>query len=122
MQELLPQIRKIGASLIALSPMLVKYAPQLVNKLGLEFPLLSDPGSKVMEEFGIVHTLPKELIEVYTSFGIDLQRFNGEPEWRLPLPGRIIIDSDGVVRNVSVSTDHTERPEPAESLARLKAL
>ncbi len=102
--------------------MLVKYAPQLVNKLKLEFPLLSDPGSKVMQQFGVVHSLAPELIEVYTSFGIDLERFNGEPQWRLPLPGRIIIDGDGVVRNVSLTTDHTERPDPAETVELLKNL
>lgn len=106
--------------MIALSPMLVKYAPQLVKKLHLEFPLLSDPDSQVMEKLGIVHRLPKELIEVYTSFGIDLTRFNGEEEWRLPLPGRIIIDSGGIVRNVSLTTDHTDRPEPAETVELLK--
>lgn len=118
----MPEIKKSGASLIALSPMLVKYAPQLVNKLKLEFPLLSDPGSKVMQQLGIVHSLPEGLIEVYKGFGIDLERFNGESEWRLPLPGRIIIDSDGVVQNVELSADHTERPEPTESVGILKTM
>lgn len=102
--------------------MLTKYAPQLVNKLKLTFPLLSDPGSEVLQQLGVVHSLPEDLIEVYKGFGIDLERFNGENSWRLPLPGRIIIDKAGVVRNVSLTTDHTERPEPTETVARLKNL
>ena len=118
----MPEIRKTGASLIAVSPMLTKYAPQLVNKLNLEFPLLSDPGSKVLEQLGVVHTLPDELIEVYKGFGIDLERFNGEPDWRLPLPGRIIVDKSGAVKNVELTTDHTERPEPSETIELLKDL
>ena len=102
--------------------MLTKYAPQLVNKLGLEFPLLSDPGSRLLERLGVLFDLPEEMIEVYRGFGIDLERFNGDPAWRLPLPGRIIVDQEGTVRNVEFSTDHTERPEPAESVEILKRL
>ena len=102
--------------------MLTRYSQQLVNKLGLEFPLLSDQGSTVLEQFGVLFRLPDELIEIYRGFGIDLERFNGESSWRLPLPGRIIIDQHGTVRNVELSTDHTQRPEPVESLELLQAL
>lgn len=118
----MPEIKKTGADLIAISPMLSRYAPQLVNKLGLKFPVLSDPGNQFMEQLGVVHSLPQELIEVYQGFGIDLVRFNGDTNWRLPLPGRIIVDTGGVVRDVSLSTDHTLRPEPAESLKLLRNL
>jgi peroxiredoxin len=117
----MPEIKKTGAKLVAVSPMLAKYTPQLVNKLSLTFPILSDPGNKAMETLGIVHRLPDELIEVYQGFGIDLERYNGDTEWRLPLPGRIIVDTNGVVRNVSLTTDHTQRPEPTETLELLRA-
>lgn len=102
--------------------MLAKYAPQLVNKLNLQFPVLCDPGSQILERLGLVFKLPDEMIEIYKSFSIDLERFNGEASWRLPLPGRIIVDRLGVVRNVELSTDHTERPEPAEAVAFLRTL
>jgi len=120
LQEVLPEIEKAGASLIAISPMLSKYAPQLVNKLGLTFPVLSDPGSKVIDTFNILFPLPDAMIEVYKGFGIDLERFNGEDSWQLPLPGRIIVARNGVVKNIELSTDHVDRPEPADTLEWLK--
>ena len=122
LQEVLTEIEKTGTSLIAISPMLTKYAPQMINKLGLTFPVLSDPGSKVMETFGILFTLPAAMVEIYKGFGIDLERFNGENSWQLPLPGRIIVDQEGLVRNVELSTDHTDRPEPADTVEFLKNL
>ena len=122
LQEVLPEIDQAGASLIAISPMLTKYAPQLVNKLGLEFPVLSDPGSKVLAQLGVLFPLPEAMIEVYKGFGIDLERFNGEDSWQLPLPGRIIIDRHGVVQNVELSTDHVDRPEPLASVEFLKIM
>ena len=88
--------------------MLVKYAPQLVHKLNLGFPILSDSGQLFLEQLRVVFSLPAELIEIYKGFGIDLERFNGEKIWRLPLPGQIIVDRDGVVRNVDLYIDHTQ--------------
>ena len=108
--------------MIAISPMLVKYAPQLVHKLNLKFPVLSDPGQLFLEQLGVVFSLPSELIEVYKGFGIDLKRFNGDDTWRLPLPGQIIVNRDGIVRTVELSTDHTQRPEPTEALKLLKTM
>ncbi len=118
----MPEIKKTGANLIAISPMLTKYAPQLVNKLKLAFPLLSDPGHQFLEQLGVVHSLPDELIEIYQGFGIDLERFNGDDSWRLPLPGRIIISPDGSIYNIALTTDHTQRPEPDETLELLKKM
>jgi len=102
--------------------MLGKYAPQLVKKLGLTFPLLSDPGCNVLGSFGILFNLPTPMVEVYKGFGIDLERFNGESSWQLPLPGRMIVNPDGMVKNVELSTDHTERPEPEDTVKLLRAL
>ena len=118
----MPEIKKTGASLIAISPMVAKYTPQLVHKLNLGFPVLSDPGQHFLEQLGVVFSLPAELIEVYKGFGIDLDRFNGDNTWRLPLPGQIIVSRDGVVRNVELSIDHTQRPEPTEALKLLKTM
>ena len=102
--------------------MLNKYIPQLVNKLLLEFPLLSDPGNRVAESLGAVISLSEEMKGVYQGFGIDLERFNGDASWRLPLPGRIIVDHQGVVRDIDLHADHTTRPEPADSLSLLRSL
>jgi peroxiredoxin len=118
----LPDIERAGASLIAISPMLRKYTPQLVKKLGLNFPVLSDPGSKVLETFGILFTLPPAMVEIYKGFDTDLERFNGESSWQLPLPCRMIVNQEGLVKNIELSTDHNERPEPTDTVKLLQAL
>ncbi len=99
-----------------------KYAPQLVQKLQLDFPVLSDPGNRVAERFGVVYTLPNGMKEIYQGLGIDLERFNGDTAWRLPMPGRIIVDGGGTIRDVDIHPDHTTRPEPEETLAILRTL
>lgn len=102
--------------------MLQKYSKQLVNKLGLDFPLLCDPGNRFASEFGLVFDLEPRLREVYLTFGIDLERFNGNDSWQLALPGRAIVDRDGVIRDSDFHPDHTTRPEPEETLDLLREL
>lgn len=102
--------------------MLPKYSKQLVKKLGLTFPLLCDPDNRVAEQFGLVFDLDPKLKEVYISFGIDLERFNGNDSWKLALPGRVIVNKNSVIHDSDMHPDHTTRPEPEETLAKLSAL
>jgi peroxiredoxin len=38
------------------------------------------------------------------------------------MPARYVIDRDGVIRDAQVDPDYTRRPEPAATLAVLRAL
>jgi peroxiredoxin len=99
-----------------------KYAENLTRNLGLGFPLLLDPDNLLARQFRLVFKLPDSLKEVYLGFGIDLERFNGNPDWELPLPGRFVIDRDGTVVDAALHPDYTHRPEPEETLEILKRL
>jgi hypothetical protein len=46
----------------------------------------------------------------------DLARINGDSSWTLPMPGRFLIDSDGVIAYAEVNADYTLRPDPKELL------
>lgn len=122
LQEIHGQVQDLGGSLIAISPQLNKYTKQVVKKHNLDFPVLTDKDNKVAERFNLLFTVPKKLKEVYLSFGIDLQRFNGNDTWELPMSGRFLIDGEGIIRRTDVHPDHTIRPEPNEILEFIKAL
>ena len=122
LQEVYGQVKELGGSLIAISPQLSKYTKQVVKKHDLNFPVLADEGNKVADTFGLLFTVPEKLKDVYLSFGIDLQRFNGDDTWKLPMSGRFLIDSTGVIRQTDVHPDHTIRPEPGEILTFIKSL
>jgi peroxiredoxin len=94
----------------------------VVRKHNLDIPVLLDPGNKVAASFGLVVTLPPELREVYRSFGIDLERHNGDDSWSLPMPASYVIDRSGVIRSAEINVDHTNRPEPEETLQQLDRL
>lgn len=107
---------------MAISPIAKRFARRLAEKLGLDFPILGDPGNRVADTFQLVVRIPDELREVYRGFGIDFARFNGDASGTLPMPARYLVDPAGIIRHAAVNLDHTYRPEPAETVALLKAL
>lgn len=115
-------IRAVGANVIAISPQLQKYSKQIVKKHNLTFPVLNDSDNETAAKCGLTFTLPEKLKALYNSFGIDLERFNGNDSWSLPMPARFIIGTDGVIKDVAAHPDYTQRPEPMEIIGILQSL
>ena len=114
MQEAVADIESHGAHLVVISPQLEKYSRQTVKKQQLSFSVLSDRGNAVASRFGLTYTLPDQLRELHDKWGMNLERFNGDASWTLPLPGRFIMDMHGTIIHVDVYPDYTRRPEPSD--------
>ena len=84
--------------------------------------MLGDPGNQTAQQYGLLYSLPDEVRKLYSGFGIDLPKHNGDESWTLPLPARFIVDRGGIIRYSEATVDHTVRPEPEDTIAALKAL
>ena len=122
MQNIVPTLRQHRSTLVALTPQLPAHSLKMVEAHKLDFEILSDPGNAYAAALGLRFELPVELREIYRSFGIDLPAVNGDPSWTLPIPGRIVVDRQGIVRAVDVDPDYTVRPEPEVTLEEVKRL
>jgi hypothetical protein len=61
----------------------------------------------------VYFTLPDYLTELYReTFKSDLSRITGGPSWTVPMPGRYVIGTGGVVAYADVRPDYTRRPDP----------
>ena len=105
---------------MVVSPQLVKYAKPMTKKFGLAYALLRDEKNSVASQFGLVFTLPNDLQALYANFGADLERYNGDDSWSLPMPARFIIDQRGIILHRQTDPDYTIRPEPNEIVTLLK--
>ena len=106
---------------MVISPQLEKYSRQVVKKNHLSFRVLSDRGNAVAAQFGLTHKLPDQLKALHDKWGMNLERFNGDRSWTLPMPGRFIMDAHGKIIHVDVHPDYTKRPEPKDILSILKS-
>ena len=122
LKEIDSEVRGLGARIVVLTAELERYTRALHNKLNLPFDILTDLHLKISEQFGLVFTFPDYLKDLYRFCGNALDRFHDESEYRLPMPARYIVDSNNVMRAAEVNADYTIRPEPSETLRRLKEI
>jgi peroxiredoxin len=122
LQQVKGELTKLGATIVAITPQLAPASNTLIEQQRIEFDLLSDPGNTYAAKLGLRFTLPDDLKALYLSFGNDLAVRNGEGSWTLPMPGRFVIDSQGIVRAVDVDPDYQNRPEPQKTVDDVKAL
>ena len=115
-------IASLGARMVAISPQIEKYNRAMIKKHHLSFDILSDPANAVADQYGLVWEVGEDLQKVYTTLGIDLNRFNADGRWRLPMPARYVIDREAVIYSAEVSPDHNDRPEPEETVEFLRSM
>lgn len=120
LQAALPDFAALGASLVAISPQTKVNSRKSVRQNELGFPILSDSNNDVAAAFGLRFALPDYLVDLYKSLGNDLPAFNGDPSWTLPMPGRFVIGSDGIITYAEVNPDYTRRPEPSDMLPAIR--
>jgi peroxiredoxin len=123
-RELYPTLREKGALFVAISPQTRRQNDFAAQQHGLPFPLLSDPGASLAEEFGLAHTVPLEARRYYRSILVNIPFANSglsydtapDSAWRLPLPALFLIDQAGVVQFSEAHADPKVRPEPTDVL------
>lgn len=104
--------------MITVSPQLPEFAEKWIEEDGIVFPVLFDKGNGVARKYGLVFRLPKDLQAVYTEgLNIDLERYNGDTSWELPMPATYVVAKSGLITHAWVDPDYTVRPEPSEVLA-----
>lgn len=121
-RELLPQLEKFDARLVAISPQPPDESLSTAEKAGLEFTVLSDPGSRLARRIGIAFQQAEDVLEAQRKLGLDLTAVNAEGSTSLPRPTVLIVDRDRVVRFVDVQPDYTARTEVADIVAALADL
>ena len=121
LQEKLPEFKKVGATLLALTPELPDNSLSTSEKNHLEFSVLSDVGNKVAKEYGVVFKLTDDVASIYeAAFG--LNETNGDASNMLPLAATYVIDKNGIVQYAFLNADYKERAESTEILSVLNTL
>jgi len=133
LQEIYPEVRKIGAQLTAITPgknPLPAEHPlsQVASQMGVgpkgegrSFPVLWDEGNRVADLFGLKHDFSDATKGLYGTASVDIEAINGaEAGWTLPLAATYIIDKAGIIRHAVVTADWRMRPDPSDTLERLK--
>jgi peroxiredoxin len=118
-QKVLPDIIRLGASLLAVSPQNPDKSQATLLKNFLQYEVLSDLGNAVARQFGLVYQVPEWVRPSYLSFGTNLPEFNGDSSWELPIPGTFVIGKERRILLACADSDPRKRLEPAAILEAL---
>lgn len=120
-QQILPELNKLNAKLVAISPQTPDESLSTKEKDELEYEVLSDKDNRVSKEFGLTFKLPKELQTIYKEeLGIDLEKSNANSEFELPMPAVYVIDKNGKVLLSYANEDYTKRLDPQKVIDTIK--
>ena len=116
-RDLYPRLREAGALLVAIGPQTARQSDFMIAQHSLPFPVLSDPGCSLAEQFGLAYTIPGYQRDYYRSILVNIPFINGDQSWRLPIPATYIVGKDRKVLYAEAHADFRVRPEPEEVLA-----
>lgn len=121
-QQHLPELERLGATLVAISPQTPDASLTLAEKHALAYPVLSDLGNVVTRRFGIVYTVDERMRAVLEGFGVQLPTYNGDSTFELPAPATYLVGRDATIVGAWVDADYRRRAEPTAVLNRVRAI
>ncbi len=131
-RDLYPTLRESGALLAAIGPQTARQSDFMAGQHGLPFPVLTDGGCDLAEQFGLAYTIPEYHRAYYRSILVNIPFVNGsekggsdktggDQRWRLILPATYVLARDRRVLYARAFADFRVRPEPEEALAVAQA-
>ena len=117
-----PEIDKLGAKIVAISPDTAENTQGNTKKLKIPFPLLSDSDVAAARAFGLAFQVDDATITKYKGFGIDLEKASGRDHHALPVPAVYIVDKSGKITFAHSNPDYSKRLDVQTILAELKKI
>jgi peroxiredoxin len=120
-QRILPEIKALGANLVAISSQNPDSSLDMQAKHALEFEVLSDSGKQVAKQFTTIIQNAVEAVEEAQKLGVDFYSFYDDRSREIPVPAVFILDKNGKILFArSEGGDYRLRVEPSEILNALK--
>lgn len=121
-QEIIGEIHSQGAELLAISPQTPDQSMSIQEKHNLEYVVLSDENNEVANQFNLVYQMPEYLVALYKEIGLNVNEYNGDETWALPVSATYIIQTDGTIVYEYTKSDYKDRVEPSEVVEKLKRM
>jgi peroxiredoxin len=104
-----PEIVAAGGDVVSIVPETGKYAEVLKRSRGVPFRVLTDLDLAYALSLGLVFWVGDKIKETYRQFGIDLERFQGNGGWLLPIPATVVVGKDCRIKARFVDPDFRHR-------------
>jgi peroxiredoxin len=119
---LAPDLARLGATLIAVSPQVPERLVEIKDRHKLDFLVASDVANTLGRRFGILYTFDEASKQSSIASGSPIGEVTGTGTWELPMPATVVIDQAGHVRFADVNPDWLVRTEPGDVIDAVRKL
>jgi peroxiredoxin len=109
--EIAPEVRRLGAEIVAISPETHQYGAALRDYAGAPFPVLTDLDNGYSLSLNLAFWVGDEKREAMKESGFDISLYNGNETWILPVPATFVVGRDGLVKARHIDPDYRRRME-----------
>jgi peroxiredoxin len=111
-----------GAQVVSIMPERGEYTRNVRALTNDALTVLSDIDNGYALSVGVVMWLGDEVRSLYQTFGLDIERYQGNATWFVPIPATFVLDRNGVIVGRKVDPDFRSRMDMEEILATLGSL
>jgi len=119
LQDSLQMLTSRGAYVVGVTPETTDNIDKTVDKTHASFSIVQDKGYSIMKAYDVNYTVDDALNAKLKSYGIDLEKNNGNTDHVLPVPATYVINSSGTIIYVHFNKDYTKRASVSSILAVL---
>ena len=118
--EVQQEIAAMGGQVVAITPERRKFSTALKNRVGAQFPFLTDMDNGYALSLDLAIGIGAEMQQLLGAGGDDLPSYQDNAAWFLPIPATFIVDTDGIITARYVDPDYQRRMEIDDLVAALK--
>ncbi|HUB62283.1 MAG TPA: peroxiredoxin-like family protein [Puia sp.] len=119
MQDSLQLLMDKGAYVIAVTPETPSNIEKTIEKTHASFSIVQDRNYQIMKDYQVNYTVDDVLLSRLNTYGVDLEKNNGNKDHVLPVPATYIIDPSGTIIFVHFNKDYTQRPSIKTLLGKI---
>ncbi|SJM29022.1 peroxiredoxin-like family protein [Mesorhizobium delmotii] len=118
--EVQQEIAAMGGQVVAITPERRKFSAALKNRVGAEFPFLTDMDNGYALSLDLAIGIGVEMQQLLGAGGDDLPSYQDNAAWLLPIPATFIVGADGIITARYVDPDYQQRMEIEDLVSALE--
>ena len=121
------ELKATGATVYAISPeswdkLAVSEEKGKLKDIERGYTLLSDAHQDAAQQYNLIFSVDEGTQKKYRNYGIDLEKWNADGEWTLPVPAAYVIDRSGTIRFAHVDEDYSKRIDVDKLLEHVRKI
>jgi peroxiredoxin len=114
------EIAACGAQVVSIMPERAEYTRKVRRLTDETVTVLSDVDNGYALSVGVVMWLGDEVRALYNQCGLDIERYQGNGTWFVPIPATFVLDRQGRIAARTVDPDFRSRMDIEDVLLTLK--